>query len=112
MSTGTNRPPLGAALWQPPVEVNRAPAAAITEPVASQQVGAKTRRRAPTRTDILGELHRAIGVLKKRLSDFERTMREIEITHYGVNVGRPLTDLRGILTGTPELLQHPAGGER
>jgi circadian clock protein KaiC len=52
--------------------------------------------------EIRGQLRRAIGVLKKRLSDFEKTLREFEITKYGLRVGRPLTDLRGILTGIPE----------
>ncbi len=52
--------------------------------------------------EIQGELRKAIGVLKKRLSDFERTMREIEITNYGIKVGRPLIELRGILTGNVE----------
>lgn len=52
-----------------------------------------------------GELHKAIGVLKKRLSDFEKTLREYEITRYGVKVGTPLTGLRGILSGTPELAE-------
>lgn len=52
--------------------------------------------------EIKGQLRRAIGVLKKRLSDFEKTLREFEITRYGLRVGRPLTDLRGILTGVPE----------
>jgi len=36
------------------------------------------------------------------LSDFEKTLREFEITRHGVRVGRPLTGLRGILSGTPE----------
>jgi circadian clock protein KaiC len=40
-----------------------------------------------------------IGVLKKRLSSFERTLREIEMSRYGIKVGRPLTNLQGILTG-------------
>ncbi|HSF31539.1 MAG TPA: ATPase domain-containing protein [Candidatus Tectomicrobia bacterium] len=52
--------------------------------------------------EIQGELRRAIGVLKKRLSSFEKTLREIEITRYGIKVGKPLTELRGILRGTPE----------
>jgi len=56
--------------------------------------------------ELNGELRRAIGVLKKRLSDFEKTMREIEITRYGIRVGKPLTDLRGILTGTPEWVRR------
>lgn len=51
--------------------------------------------------EIGGELRKAIGVLKKRLSDFEKTLREYEITRYGVKVGRPLTHLRGLLSGTP-----------
>lgn len=46
-----------------------------------------------------GEIRKAIGVLKKRLSNFERTLREIEMTRYGIKVGRPLTNLQGILTG-------------
>ena len=49
-----------------------------------------------------GELHKAIGVLKKRMSDFENSLRELEITRYGIKVGKPLTNLRGILTGTPQ----------
>ncbi len=52
--------------------------------------------------EIYGEMQKAIGVLKKRLSDFEKTLREIEITRYGIKVGKPLTNLRKILSGTPE----------
>jgi circadian clock protein KaiC len=48
-----------------------------------------------------GEMHRAIGVLKKRTSDFERRLRRFEITEYGVRVGEPLTGLSGVLTGDP-----------
>ena len=48
-----------------------------------------------------GELRKAIGVLKKRISDFERTLREFTITKYGIKVGEPLTKLRGILSGVP-----------
>lgn len=56
--------------------------------------------------EINGELRKAVGVLKKRLSDFEKTLREIEITRYGIKVGKPLTNLRGILTGTPEFVRE------
>lgn len=55
--------------------------------------------------EIQGQLRRAIGVLKKRLSDFEKTLREFEISRYGIKVGRPLTQLRGILSGVPEFLE-------
>jgi circadian clock protein KaiC len=60
--------------------------------------------------EIQGEMHRAIGVLKKRLTSFERTLREYEITRYGIKVGKPLTDLRGILSGTPEFINAQHGG--
>lgn len=49
-----------------------------------------------------GELRKAIGVLKKRMSDFERTLREFEITEHGIKVGEPLSDFIGILQGTPQ----------
>ena len=54
--------------------------------------------------EIKGELRRAIGVLKKRLGDFEKTLREYSITRYGIRVGEPLKNLRNILSGIPEFL--------
>jgi len=61
--------------------------------------------------EIDGEIRKAIGVLKKRTSDFQKSLREIEITRYGLKVGRPLTGLRGILGGTPELNRSPSSEE-
>ncbi len=55
--------------------------------------------------EIRGQMRRAIGILKKRLSDFEKTLREFEISRYGIKVGRPLTQLRGILSGVPEFIK-------
>ena len=52
--------------------------------------------------ELNGELRKAIGVLKKRVSDFERTLREFKITKYGIKVGEPLSQLRGILSGVPK----------
>lgn len=57
--------------------------------------------------ELNGEMRKAIGVLKKRLSGFERTLREIEITGEGIKVGKPLTGLRGILRGVPEWIIPP-----
>jgi len=57
--------------------------------------------------ELSGELRKAIGVLKKRTGDFERTLRELEMTQHGIKVGEPLTGLRGILTGTPEWTDDP-----
>jgi circadian clock protein KaiC len=53
--------------------------------------------------ELRGRLERAVGVLKKRVSGFETTLREFEISPLGIHVGRPLTELRGILTGYPDL---------
>jgi circadian clock protein KaiC len=55
--------------------------------------------------EIQGEMRKAIGVLKMRTSDFERTLREFRITDHGIQVGEPLTGLRGILTGAPEWVE-------
>jgi circadian clock protein KaiC len=52
--------------------------------------------------EMSSEMRKAIGVLKKRLSDFEKGLREITITKYGIRVGQPLKNIRGILNGSPE----------
>jgi circadian clock protein KaiC len=56
--------------------------------------------------ELQGRLQKAIGVLKKRTSDYERTLRQYEITQHGIKVGEPLTQLRGILSGTPEIVRE------
>lgn len=55
--------------------------------------------------ELSGEIRKTIGVLKKRTSDFEKTLREFRISPDGIRVGEPLTALRGILTGMPEMLE-------
>lgn len=67
-----------------------------------------------------GQLKRVAGVLKKRVGDFEDTLREFTMTEDGIAVGEPITDLRGILSGRPEWVRegarpdkvddHPSGG--
>ncbi len=46
-----------------------------------------------------GEIHKAIGTLKKRMSDHEKSLRRFNITSQGVVVGSKLPNLRGILRG-------------
>lgn len=58
-----------------------------------------------------GKLEKAIGVLKKRMSDFENTMRGYRITSKGIKVGEPLDNMRGILTGNPEILDERPGSK-
>lgn len=56
--------------------------------------------------EVKGELRRAIGVLKKRLGDFEKTLREFYITKYGIKVGEPLKNMRNILSGSPVFMDE------
>ena len=44
------------------------------------------------------ELRKTISVVKKRLSDFDKTLREFEITRYGIRVSHPLKGIDGILS--------------
>lgn len=48
------------------------------------------------------ELRKTIGVLKKRLSDFEKDLREFAITSNGVRIDDRLPNLRGILSQVPQ----------
>ena len=49
-----------------------------------------------------GELRKVIGMLKRRTGDFQHGLRIFEITEDGLHLGEQPSDLRGILTGTPE----------
>jgi circadian clock protein KaiC len=51
--------------------------------------------------EVDGEIRKAIGVLKKRFGGFESSLRSFAIDADGIEVGDTLSDLRGILTGTP-----------
>lgn len=62
--------------------------------------------------EVDGEIQKVIGVLKKRTSDFERSLREFEITEHGISVSQPSEQLSGILSGTPELRQSAHSLER
>jgi len=48
-----------------------------------------------------GEVRQAISVMKKRGGPHERSIRELHFTSNGMQVGEPLRDFRGILTGVP-----------
>jgi len=47
------------------------------------------------------EIRRTIGVLKKRMGDFEKTLREFTISEQGLQLGEPLVGMQGLLTGLP-----------
>jgi len=49
-----------------------------------------------------GRIRKAISILKNRSGQHEDTVRELRIDSRGVRVGAPLSEFRGVLTGTPE----------
>lgn len=55
--------------------------------------------------EIDGELRKSVGILKKRLSDFEKSIREFKITGEGIVIGKPMSNMRGILSGTPQITE-------
>lgn len=49
----------------------------------------------------MGSVRQAISVIKKRNGGHERTIRELSITPSGIQVGKPLKEFQGVLTGVP-----------
>jgi circadian clock protein KaiC len=52
--------------------------------------------------ELTGEVRKAISVFKKRSGRHERTIRELRLRSGGIEIGPPLKEFRGVLTGTPE----------
>jgi circadian clock protein KaiC len=48
-----------------------------------------------------GAVHNAVSVVKKRTGAHERTIRELKMSARGINVGPPLEEFQGVLTGVP-----------
>lgn len=48
-----------------------------------------------------GHVRKALSVVKKRAGEHESTIRELRFENGAVQLGAPLTDFRGILTGVP-----------
>jgi circadian clock protein KaiC len=48
-----------------------------------------------------GSVRQALSILKKRTGDHERTIREFRIGPGGLQLGEPLSDFHGVLTGVP-----------
>lgn len=51
-----------------------------------------------------GSVRRALSVVKKRSGHHEHTIREFSLSSQGIGVGPPLTNFRGILTGSPQYI--------
>ena len=52
-----------------------------------------------------GEVRRALSVIKKRTGAHERTIREMRLSSHGIEVGEPLREFQGVLTGVPSILE-------
>lgn len=48
-----------------------------------------------------GQIRKAISVMKKRVGSHEDTIRELRISNEGLQVGEPLKEFQGIMTGVP-----------
>lgn len=61
--------------------------------------------------EAFGEVRQAVSVIKKRTGWHERSIRELKLDH-GINVGAPILDFHGVLSGTPDFVGNlpPVGG--
>jgi circadian clock protein KaiC len=62
--------------------------------------------------EALGNIRKAISIIKKRSGPHEAAVRELTLTSGGVVIGPPLTDFQGVLTGVPSYLGGERGGSR
>jgi circadian clock protein KaiC len=51
--------------------------------------------------EFAGTVRRALSVVKKRSGNHEHTIREFQLDRQGLTVGPPLTNFRGVFSGTP-----------
>ena len=57
--------------------------------------------------EAVGQIRRAISVMKKRTGGHETTIREYFIDGRGIRVGEPLNEFRGVLAGIPHFVGPP-----
>ena len=51
-----------------------------------------------------GSVRKAISIIKKRSGAHETTIREVTMSARGVQIGKPLSDFEGVLTGVPRFV--------
>ncbi|MGZ3376498.1 MAG: ATPase domain-containing protein [Phenylobacterium sp.] len=59
--------------------------------------------------EAVGEVRRAVSVIKKRSGRHEKTIREFEIGDTGLVVGAPLVNFHGVLRGVPNFVGQGSG---
>jgi circadian clock protein KaiC len=57
-----------------------------------------------------GHVRRALSVVKKRSGKHELTIRELTVGEKGLQIGAPLIEFQGVLSGVPSLMGAAAGG--
>jgi circadian clock protein KaiC len=62
--------------------------------------------------EALGEVRRAISIVKKRTSAHETTIREYRMHSGGFSLGEPLTHFHGVLRGVPTIVDRPRARSR
>jgi len=60
--------------------------------------------------EALGNIRKAISIIKKRSGPHEATVRELSMSPGGLVVGPPLDNFQGVLTGVPAYLGGGKGG--
>lgn len=55
-----------------------------------------------------GQVRRAISVVKKRSGRHELSIRELRVDEHGINIGLPLEEFQGVLSGIPTYVGDPA----
>ena len=55
-----------------------------------------------------GEVRKAISIIKKRSGAHETAIRELMMTASGIQIGRPLSEFEGVLTGVPKFIGNLA----
>jgi len=56
-----------------------------------------------------GEVRQAISMIKRRSGPHEHTIRELRLGPKTIQVGEPLTNFHGVLTGIPSLIGNGNG---
>lgn len=59
--------------------------------------------------EVMGQVRRAISVVKKRAGNHERTIREYNIDRRGITLGDPLIQFQGVLRGVPDFIGDRSG---
>ena len=60
--------------------------------------------------EAVGNIRKAISIIKKRSGAHEGAVRELVLAEGGINVGPPITDFQGVLTGVPAYIAGNKSG--